>query len=84
MGSDYGNPILLVYECVGRGKEEISTYEKLSLKKSLKVAAKRLGIDLNNINEVTYNYSPLDLNSNALQNNIPNGGVLTIKIKSQF
>ena len=82
MGSDYGNPILLVYECVGRGREEIATYENINLKTSLKKAAKRLGIPLSAINEVTYNYNSLSLNSTALDNNIPNGGVLTIKLKS--
>ena len=29
MGGDYGNPICLVYECVGYGKQEIATYDKL-------------------------------------------------------
>ena len=84
MGSDYGNPILLVYECIGRGREEIATYDKIKIKTSLKKAAKRMGIPLSNINEVTYNYSAVSLNSSALYNNIPNGGVLTIKLKSEF
>ena len=84
MGSDYGEPILLVYECIGFGKEEVPTYNKLNLKDSLKKAAKRLRIPLSNINEVTYNYNAVNVNSSALDNNIPNGGVLTIKLKSQF
>ena len=82
MGSDNGTPIWLVYECVGRGREEIATYDKIDIKSSLKKAAKRLGIPLSLINEVTYNYNILSLNSTPLDNNIPNGGVLTIKLKS--
>ena len=84
MGADYGNRILLVYEWVGRGKEEISTYERINLKSSLKTAARRMGIPLRKINEVTYMYNPLNLNSSAAANNIPSGGVLTIKLKSDF
>ena len=84
MGSDYGNPIVLIYDCVGKGKEEVSTYDRIKLKISLKTAAKRMGIPMQNINEVQYNYNALNLESTALENNIPNGGVLTIKIKSVF
>ena len=84
MGSDYGNPIVLIYESIGKGKEEISTYDRLKLKKSVKEAAKRLGIPMDDINEVTYNYNALNLESTASDNNIPNGGVLTIKLKSRF
>ena len=39
---------------------------------------------MDDINEVTYNYNALNLESTALDNNIPNGGVLTIKLKSRF
>ena len=82
MGGDYGNPICLVYECVGYGKQEIATYDRLKLKDSLGKAAKRMGIPLSKINEVQYRYVALSLQSTAMDNNIPNGGVLLIKLKS--
>ena len=81
MGSD-GSPMWIVYECVGIGREEIATYDKINIKSSLKKAAKRLRIPLSSINGVTYNYNIVSLNSTPLDNNIPNGGVLTIKLKS--
>ena len=82
MGSDNGSPMWIVYECVGIGREEIATYDKINIKSSLKKAAKRLRIPLSSINGVTYNYNIVSLNSTPLDNNIPNGGVLTIKLKS--
>ena len=81
MGTDYGQQIWLVYECIGHGKEEIVTHEKLSLKYSLKKAAQRMGIPLSKINQIQYMYNPLNLESSALDNNIPNGGIITIKLK---
>ena len=82
MGGDYGNPICLVYECVGYGKQEIATYDKLNLRDSLGKAAKRMGIPISRINEVQYRYVTLKLHTTAMDNNIPNGGVLLIKLKS--
>ena len=82
MGGDYGNPIYLVYECVGYGNQQIATYDKIKLKNSLTQAAKRMGIALSSINGIQYRYSSLSLNSTAMDNNIPNGGVITIKLKS--
>ena len=82
MGQDYGNPIYLVYECIGYGNQQIATYDRIKLKDSLKKAAKRMGIALSSINGVQYRYSTLSLNSTAMDNNIPNGGVITIKLKS--
>ncbi len=81
MGADYGQQMWLVYECVGHGKEEIVTYEKISLKTSLKKAAQRMGIPLSSINQIQYRYNPLNLQSSALDNNIPNGGIILIKLK---
>ena len=43
MGGDYGNPIYLVYECVGYGNQQIATYDKIKLRNSLTQAAKRMG-----------------------------------------
>ena len=82
MGGDYGNPIYLVYECVGYGNQQIATYDKIKLRNSLTQAAKRMGIALSSINSIQYRYSSLSLNSTAMDNNIPNGGVITIKLKS--
>ena len=82
MGGDYGNPIYLVFECVGYGNQQIQTYDKIKLRDSLNKAAKRMGIALSQINGIQYRYSSLSLNSTAMDNNIPNGGVITIKLKS--
>ena len=40
--ADLGTPMWVVYECVGSGKEEISTYDKQTLRVSLKKAIKKM------------------------------------------
>ena len=40
--ADLGTPMWVVYECVGSGKEEISTYDKETLRVSLKIAIKNI------------------------------------------
>ena len=80
--ADLGTPMWVVYECVGSGKEEISTYDRQTLRVSLKKAIKKMGIPLSRIQEISYAYRALSLNSTPLDNNIPNGGVIAIKLKS--
>ena len=43
-----------------------------------------MGITFSQINEVTYTFTPLNINNTIAELKIPDGGVLTIKLKSAF
>ena len=76
-----GRKLWLAFECIGKGKEDIWTYEKSPLREPLLKVIKIMGINFAQINEVTYKYDPLNINNTIQQLNIPEGGVLTIKLK---
>ena len=81
---DRGRKLWLTFECVGKGKEDVWTYEKAQLRESLKKATKKMGITFKEINEITYTFTPLNINNTISELKIPDGGVLTIKLKSAF
>ena len=74
----------ITYECVGKGKEDVWTYELAELRESLQKAMKKMGIAMKEINQVTYSFTDLNINNTVQELGIPNGGVVTIKLKSTF
>ena len=78
---DRGRKLWLTFECVGKGREDVWTYEKSELRESLKKVTRKMGITFSQINEVTYTFTPLNINNTIAELNIPDGGVLTIKLK---
>ena len=78
---DRGRKLWLTFECVGKGREDVWTYEKSELRESLKKATRKMGITFSQINEITYTFTPLNINNTIAELNIPDGGVLTIKLK---
>ena len=81
---DRGRKLWLTFECVGKGREDVWTYEKSELRESLKKVTRKMGITFSQINEVTYTFTPLNINNTIAELKIPDGGVLTIKLKSAF
>jgi hypothetical protein len=81
---DRGRQQWITYECVGKGKEDVWTYEELQLRDSLEKAIKKMGITIPEINQVSYQYISLDINKTVRELGIPNGGVISIKLKSSF
>ena len=79
-----GQKLWITYECVGKGKEDVWTYELAELRKSLEKAMKKMGITMKEINQVTYSFTDLNINNTVKELRIPNGGVVTIKLKSTF
>ena len=47
---ELGNKQWLTYECVGKGKEDVWTYDSKMLRDSLEEAIKKMGIKLSEIN----------------------------------
>ena len=81
---DRGQKLWITYECVGKGKEDVWTYELAELRESLQKAMKKMGITMKEINQVTYSFTDLNINNTVQELEIPNGGVVTIKLKSTF
>jgi hypothetical protein len=81
---DRGQKLWITYECVGKGKEDVWTYELAELRESLQKAMKKMGIIMKEINQVTYSFTDLNINNTVQELGIPNGGVVTIKLKSTF
>ena len=79
-----GQKLWITYECVGKGKEDVWTYELSALRESLEKAMKKMGITMKEINQVTYSFTDLNINNTVKELRIPNGGVVTIKLKSTF
>ena len=65
-------------------KLEISTFEGSALDRSLNIYIREKDINRCDINEVCYNYDPVNTKKSAKQLGIPEGAVLTIKLKSDF
>ena len=84
MGSDHGNPIMLVFDCISLGKHEIQTYDGYKLKTVLKTLSKRINTPVSKIASVNYNYSPLNNNSTISQLGLNSGAVLQVKFKDNF
>ena len=81
---DRGQKLWITYECVGKGKEDVWTYELAELRESLQKAMKKMGITMTEINQVTYSFTDLNINNTVQELGVPNGGVVTIKLKSTF
>ena len=81
---DRGQKLWITYECVGKGKEDVWTYEFAELRESLQKAMKKMGITMKEINQVTYSFTDLNINNTVQELGVPNGGVVTIKLKSTF
>ena len=79
-----GRKLWITYECVGKGKEDVWTYELSELRDSLEKAMKKMEIKMAEINQVTYSFTELNINHTVSQLGIPDGGVVTIKLKSAF
>ena len=72
------------YECTGKGKEGFLTYENEKLRVSLEKAMKKMNITMKEINNVTYCYNELNINKTVEELCIPNGGLVTIHLKSTY
>ena len=81
---DKGRQQWVTYDCVGKGKEDIITNEFSEVRESLEKAMKKMGITMKEINAVTYSYNPLNINNTVFDCGIPNGGILTIQLKSTY
>lgn len=79
-----GGEIRISYDCIGKGIMEISTFEGSALDRSLNIYIREKDINRCDINEVCYNYDPVNTKKSAKQLGIPEGAVLTIKLKSDF
>ena len=84
IGCGKGNKIKINYDCIGKGKLEISTFQGSALDRSLNIYVREKYINKGDINAVCYNYDPIDTKKSAKQLGIPEGAVLTIKLKSDF
>ena len=74
----------IAFECTGKGTQDIWTYVDVKLKVSLVKAIKKMGITMEEINQVLYSYNELDIDKNVTELGIPDGGVVLIKLKSTF
>ena len=79
-----GQKKIITYDCIGKGRINFVVYEDEKLRESLVKYIKDNGITMNEVNEVSYSFSPLDINKTIEELGIPNGAVLTIKLKSKF
>ena len=79
-GGDDGKPILLVFDVLGYGTHEISTMDGLKLKTVLEELARRIRVRPSRIGDVQYRYGMLDRSKKIKDLNIPNGGVISVKI----
>ena len=85
MGAKCWGPMMsITYDCVGKGKMEILTSEGASIKRSLILYIKEKDIKIGDINEVCYNYDPIDYKKSAKELGIPDRPILTLKLKSDF
>jgi len=74
----------IAFECTGKGKEDIWTYVDDELRVSLVKAIKKMGITMGEINQVLYSYNELNINKTVSELDIPDGGVVLIKLKPTF
>ena len=79
---ELGNKQWLTFDCVGKSKEDVWTYDSKTLRVPLEQAIKKMGITLSQINEVQYNYTSISIDNTVRELGIPNGGVVLIKLKS--
>ena len=74
----------IIYDCVGKAQESYIVSENEQLSKSLEKYMKKNEIVMKEINELSYNYEPIDKKKIIKELGIPDGGVVTIKLKSKF
>ena len=79
-----GKRIFIKFDCVGKGTEEICTRTTSKLRESLEKATEKMGISFKEINEVSYNYTPININRTIEELGIKNDAVISIKLKSTF
>ena len=81
---EQGEKIKIAYDCVGKGIMEISTFDEVKLESSLKKYITEKDIKICEINEVCYNYDPIDYKKSAKELGIPDRAIITLKLKSAF
>ena len=81
MGFDYGQPIMLVFDCIAKGKHEINTTDGLTLNSVLKTLSRRINTPLYQIGDVSYNYTPLNKGATIRNLGLRSGAVLSVKFK---
>ena len=74
----------IIYDCIGKGQECYIVSENEKLSKSLEKYMEKNEIVMKEINELSYNYQPIDKNKAIKELGIPDGGVIAIKLKSKF
>ena len=78
---DPGARLWIAFECFGRPTVDITTRENDELRKPFTKAIRLMGLQMIQINYVFYGYNILDINRTIRELGIPNGGVITIKLK---
>ena len=76
--------IWLTFECFGKGEIKDWEYVDAKLEKPLGEAIGKMGIKFSEIEEVTYQYMPLNYKKTLRELQIENGGILIIKLKPTF
>ena len=76
--------MIIIYDCIGKVKLEITTFRKFALEKSLNIYIRDKIINKCDISEVCFNNAPIDTKQSAKQLGIPEKAVLILKLKSDF
>ena len=82
--TESGEPIILVFDCLSLGTHEIKTYDEVRIKDVLKQLSKRINMNVSQIENVYYQYTPLDKNKKIKLYGIPSGGVIDVKFKKDY
>ena len=76
-------PIILIFDCISYGRQEIKTTKTLKLSQVKRELASRLGIPPEDIKEIKYMYEPLDQNRKIKELGLLSGCVLLVKFKEK-
>ena len=76
-----GNSILLIFDCIGKGRHEINTFDGLTLNTVLKRLSKRINTPVSEIGNILYNYDVIDKSRTIRELNLPSGAVISVKFK---
>ena len=76
--------IWITFECFGKGEIRDWEYVDAKLEKPLVKAIGKMGVKLSEIEEVTYQYMPVNCKKTLKELEIENGGILIIKLKPTF
>ena len=79
-----GNKQTIIYDCTGKGQDSILVSENEKLSRSLEKYMKKNDITMKEINELSYNFNQIDKGKTIKELGIPDGAVVTIKLKSKF